>query len=542
MATATYVDVGEELVAFLIKMAGSSNRVVAEQARAQLLKVGPKGYEHGWVYVGRPSVGFEVHHPDYGHGEVTARDDEHTHVRFESGEEVSFGHEKQDHLGHFKPRDPSQPRPMYHGTVAEDLDQIQPASTHRRGVVFASDTNPDYAYATTDPDTAWHYAEMATHASASGRPRVYVVAPTGAVETDPALDDAGRPRSNFESDVRSRDPFDVLDEISRPPSKRWMDEDDDEEDEEGWGFKDARPDLVKVGPKGYEHGWIYVGPPKVGARVHVPDLGRGTVTRRGKKTTAVRFDSGAEHSFEHVDETPDRRAVIPRPAAAKKPKATPAPAALPGPVKPTATDAIAARLRATPDAQLLDAFREISASPPSPAVDIALRHLDAELARREGVKELTVVDDAHSRQLDDLMRRGWSYTDAYAEVHALDPAKLGQQQRLAAVEAARRKGERRADTIRRLYQEWVYVSWLQAETATRGNLLSKAGRAKGIDAPMLWFGPAARARKYASPELKEWWENNGGRPTLTQWSAQFTGDRRGAQAARLAGSGRDYGI
>jgi hypothetical protein len=140
------------------------------------------------------------------------------------------------------------------------------------------------------------------------------------------------------------------------------------------------------------------------------------------------------------------------------------------------------------------------------------------------------------------MARGWSYTDAYAEVHHLDPAKLSQQQRLATVEAARRKGERRADTIRRMYQEWLYVSWLQAETATRGNLLSKAGRAKGIDPPMLWLGPAARARKYASPELKQWWETHGGRTTFTQWSAQFTGDRRRAQAAQLAGSGRDYGI
>jgi hypothetical protein len=57
--------------------------------------------------------------------------------------------------------------------------------------------------------------------------------------------------------------------------------------------------LVKVGPKGYEHGWIFVGPRPKGGRVFHPHHGSGTVTRSGKRTVGVQFDSGHHAAFEH---------------------------------------------------------------------------------------------------------------------------------------------------------------------------------------------------------------------------------------------------
>jgi hypothetical protein len=202
--------------------------------------------------------------------------------------------------------------------------------------------------------------------------------------------------------------------------------------------------------------------------------------------------------------------------------------------------------------ELADAFRAISTGAGGPARDRALAELDAELARREGVSELTVQDDHQSRQLDDLLARGWSYLDAYAEVHHLDVAQLQREERLALVDAERRPGERRDATIRRMYAESVYLAWAQAEADTNGNLLSKAGQQENarrtragkplITAASLWSGQAARARKYASDELKEWWESHGGRRTLTEYRAQFTGDRAAAERARMSGQGRDYGV
>lgn len=58
-------------------------------------------------------------------------------------------------------------------------------------------------------------------------------------------------------------------------------------------------ELVKVGPHGYIHGWIFVGIPGVGGEVQHPHLGHGHVIGVGNGKVRVRFDSGAEHSFEH---------------------------------------------------------------------------------------------------------------------------------------------------------------------------------------------------------------------------------------------------
>lgn len=64
--------------------------------------------------------------------------------------------------------------------------------------------------------------------------------------------------------------------------------------------KAVTADLVKVGPKGYIHGWIKVGAAgAVGDLVHHPEHGHGKVTRVGSKTVGVQFHSGAYHAFEH---------------------------------------------------------------------------------------------------------------------------------------------------------------------------------------------------------------------------------------------------
>lgn len=56
------------------------------------LKVGPKGYIHGWIFVGGPGVGDKVHHPVHGAGVVSALDAHHVTVKFANGHEASFEH------------------------------------------------------------------------------------------------------------------------------------------------------------------------------------------------------------------------------------------------------------------------------------------------------------------------------------------------------------------------------------------------------------------------------------------------------------------
>ncbi|GAA2618804.1 hypothetical protein SMC26_40355 [Actinomadura fulvescens] len=179
--------------------------------------------------------------------------------------------------------------------------------------------------------------------------------------------------------------------------------------------------------------------------------------------------------------------------------------------------------------------------------------LMAELERRDQADQagdsFGTLDDEPTddeRRVAELVDQGWEWRDAYAEVHNLDPNELDRQERAAAVDAQRGEGETRDQAVRRLYDEWLHAQYLAAEDATRGYLLNKQGEAAGIDPISLFSGPASRARKYASEELKRWWAEDGNqRMTFAEFKADTLGresDRRAAQRTREGGTGREYGL
>lgn len=112
------------------------------------------------------------------------------------------------------------PPKYYHGTVHENLTHVHPASKHGGPVAFASDTDKNYAYATTSHDDAWNYAQKVWGGDDHGRrPRVYEVKPIGGhkhVEVDPQFDEHGRSRGNNESDFRSKRGWKVVREVPMP--------------------------------------------------------------------------------------------------------------------------------------------------------------------------------------------------------------------------------------------------------------------------------------------------------------------------------------
>lgn len=57
---------------------------------AKLNKVGPKGYEHNWVFVGVPGTGGRVFHPQHGHGTVASHNGSSATVHFDSGHKADF--------------------------------------------------------------------------------------------------------------------------------------------------------------------------------------------------------------------------------------------------------------------------------------------------------------------------------------------------------------------------------------------------------------------------------------------------------------------
>lgn len=177
------------------------------------------------------------------------------------------------------------------------------------------------------------------------------------------------------------------------------------------------------------------------------------------------------------------------------------------------------------------------------AADI-LAALDADLDAAEAERAERAAEAERERRLEVLVARGWSWAEAYAEAYGLDEDEMRRQELAAAVDAQRQAGETRDQTVRRIYDEWVHLQWLAAEKATNGYLLNAAGVAAGVDPLSLWGGNVERARKYASEELRRWWEDHP-RKTLTEFRADLLGrDRDVAAAHRGAGrgNGRDFGL
>jgi len=190
------------------------------------------------------------------------------------------------------------------------------------------------------------------------------------------------------------------------------------------------------------------------------------------------------------------------------------------------------------DDELQKAMRSIFNRPPSPARDIALDAIDAELTRREGVKKLEARSRDIDTEADAHLESGGAYTDL-----DMDPTALEHAQRLGLIDANRRPGERREQALRRMYKEHVHNQWLQAEEDTNGVLLNRAGVQAGISPLVLWGASLDRARKYSSPELAQWWADHGGRSTYDDFRAQWLGGRAARQAAeakRGKGRGRDF--
>lgn len=192
------------------------------------------------------------------------------------------------------------------------------------------------------------------------------------------------------------------------------------------------------------------------------------------------------------------------------------------------------------DDDLLDVFGRLSIAKQLRKRDLAA--IDAELLRREGVGEFPApIATPEQQRVDELVRRGYPYAEAYAEAYGVSPGRVAAEERAALVD--KRAGETREQAIRRGYAEMVTLQALQAEEVTRGNLLS--GRCPGVDAASLWSGQGARARKCASEELLRFWEELGGRRTYTEFRAGLVGGRSArvkAEAVRAGGQGRDFGV
>ncbi|HEY1668546.1 MAG TPA: hypothetical protein VGG54_22875 [Trebonia sp.] len=257
---------------------------------------------------------------------------------------------------------------------------------------------------------------------------------------------------------------------------------------------------VKVGPKGYIHGWIYVGVPVYGEHVHHATLGPGVVTHVTDHHVHVQFHRTGEERIIPVVHDPEH----------------------------------VRRLESMSDD---DIYKHLMSRGEGHHFDLGV----AELDRRDRVdnesKIHALYDEAPTKPEDrervyrGLTDLGENPEDAYNHAYGL---RTDEQRRKAVTAQLREQGYgtgiRRDGTTyqARGFEEHARLAWnddvqrraLDAENETNGFLTNPAGRAKGIDGWDLFTGPESTARKYASPELKEYWDKHG-RPTFDDFTHQL---------------------
>lgn len=137
-------------------------------------------------------------------------------------------------------------------------------------------------------------------------------------------------------------------------------------------------------------------------------------------------------------------------------------------------------------------------------------HLPVKLDRQ-------VLRGMGSDELERELEHYYHYRDTHGEGGLQIAAELDRRDESARKAAARKQRAReRRQAAEAEYRDEVYRQWLKAEAETNGFMLNKAGLAAGVNERTLFTGPEARVRKYASPELIEFFESNP-RPTRASW-------------------------
>ena len=142
-------------------------------------------------------------------------------------------------------------------------------------------------------------------------------------------------------------------------------------------------------------------------------------------------------------------------------------------------------------------------------------------------------DEERALEMERLLAAGVDEESAVEAAYGIPVERQRRDRAMATLRNNGYVGARFDELARQSFRDYVYQQYLAAEDATNGYMLNREGEGKGIDPYSLFVGNEARARRYASDELLEWWDQNG-RPTLEEWKAELLGDTAGAGRVRSA--------
>jgi hypothetical protein len=168
------------------------------------------------------------------------------------------------------------------------------------------------------------------------------------------------------------------------------------------------------------------------------------------------------------------------------------------------------------------------------ADDATLETITAELDRRDQrarkseaqrirrAEQRRARDAARESAFDDALAAGEDPEQAYARLWGVDAERVRRDEAVASLRSSGYRGSGFRELVRDAFAGEVELSYTNAEDVCRGVLLNKAGRGRNVSARSLFTGPEARARKYASRELLDYWQEHG-RMTVEDYTASLIG-------------------
>ncbi|MFD6214936.1 phage minor capsid protein [Nocardia salmonicida] len=166
-----------------------------------------------------------------------------------------------------------------------------------------------------------------------------------------------------------------------------------------------------------------------------------------------------------------------------------------------------------------------------------LERLEAEdIHRRELAQKQAERAAARDAEYDRLLAEGLDDESAIEKAYGVSVVQQRRTNALAVLRANGHNGKGFDECSRAAFKEHAYNQWLDAENATNGYLLSKAGESAGIDPRSLWHSNEATARKYASEELRAHWDQVG-RVTLAEFQEELIDP---ASAYRMRAAREDF--
>ena len=167
--------------------------------------------------------------------------------------------------------------------------------------------------------------------------------------------------------------------------------------------------------------------------------------------------------------------------------------------------------------------------------DGAIQRVLDELDRRDTEEQKAAASRARSQARRDRARAekdaryealvdgGADPQQAFADVFGVSVERQQVQQAMGSLRALGYKGRNLDELCRDFQKSQALEEVAKAEDATNGYLLSPAGKAAGVEPYSLWFGSESRARKFASEELRHFWQFESPRLTLADVKASLLG-------------------